>query len=300
MPNSPVSAIPPRSVLVATDFSEPATRALVFAARIARHCGAALHVVHAEHPLLGAAAEHRGINLAQETLEELQRLMAATPPVPDCSPQLHVVAGPAVDVILGVAHAQHADLIVAGSRGISGAEKLVFGSTTEGILRRSNVAVCVVPPAWTPPRPDAVDLAGIGPVIAGIDMTPSSIAGARAACILARMLGTSVEFVHVVADLAVPARWHRHAAQAMAEQVAEARKELEALVRGLACAAPVEWTVETGAVANRLASMAGRAADRSPVLVLGKKAPRSDGGAPGTTAYRVLSLASVPVLMVVD
>jgi hypothetical protein len=63
---------------------------------------------------------------------------------------------------------------------------------------------------------------------------------------------------------------------------------------------PIEWTVETGAVADRLASIAGRAADRAPVLVLGKKAPRLGEGAPGSTAYRVLSLASVPVLMVVD
>ena len=300
MPNSPISAIPPRTVLVATDFSDAATPALLFAARIARHCGAALHVLHAEHPLLVTAAENRGIDMVQETLEELERLIATTPLVADVSPQLHVVTGPPVDVILDVAHARHADLIVAGSRGISGAAKLVFGSTAEGILRRSDVSVFVVPPAWTPPRADTVDLAGTGPVIAGIDMTPSSIAAARGACSLAKVLGTSVELVHVVADLAVPARWHRHAAQAMAEQVAEARKQLEAVVRGLACAVPVEWTVETGTAADRLASMAGRAADRAPVLVLGKKAPGSGEGAPGATAYRVLSLASVPVLMVVE
>src|SRR5262245_21038110 len=110
MPSSSKSAIPPRTVLVATDFSDAATHALVFAARIARHCGAALHVLHAEHPLLVTAAESRGIDMVQETLEELERLIAATPLVADVSPQLHVEAGPAVDVILEAAHARHADL----------------------------------------------------------------------------------------------------------------------------------------------------------------------------------------------
>jgi hypothetical protein len=108
-----------------------------------------------------------------------------------------------------------------------------------------------------------------------------------------------VEFVHVVPELTVLARWHRHATQALEDRVVEARKELEAIVRRLACASPVDWAVETGSVADRLASMAGRAADRAPLLVLGKKAPRSGGGAPGTIAYRVLSLANVPVLMFV-
>jgi hypothetical protein len=106
--------------------------------------------------------------------------------------------------------------------------------------------------------------------------------------------------VHVVPELAVPARWRPHAKQVLEERVIEARKELETIVRGLACAVPVEWNVEIGSVPDRLASIAGRSADRAPLLVLGKKAPRSGAGAPGTIAYRVLSLAKVPVLLVVD
>lgn len=291
--------IPPRTILAATDFSDASLGALAFAARLARHCDAALHIVHAEHPLLSAAAERSGIDLAAETREELQRVIAGAPPAADCSPQLHVLSGAAVDVVTAVAHARDADLIVVGSRGMSGAEKLVFGSTTEGLLRRSDVSVLVVPPEWKPPRPSGVDLAGTGPIICGVDMTVSSIAGARAACGLAKALGTAVELIHVVPELAVPARWRSHAERLLEERVTETRKELEAIVRELACTVPVEWNVEIGSVADRLASIAGQAADRAPLLVLGKKAPRSGGGAPGTIAYRVLSLAKVPVLMVV-
>jgi nucleotide-binding universal stress UspA family protein len=292
--------MPPRRILAATDFSDPSRVALVFAARLARHCQAALHVVHAEHPLLDAAAEQGGIDLAVEAREELQRLVAAAPPAADCSPVVHAGAGPAVDVILHVAKAQDADLIVVGSRGMSGAERLVFGSTTEGILRRSDISVLVVPPRWMPPRPSGVDLAGMGPLIAAVDMSETSAAAAAAACRLALALGTTVEMVHIVPDLAVLDRWQRHAARALDDRVVEAGKELERAVNALGCPVPIERRVETGAVAERLASLAGRAADRAPLLVLGKKAPRSGGGAPGTIAYRVLSFVDAPVLMIVD
>jgi nucleotide-binding universal stress UspA family protein len=289
--------IPPRTILAATDFSDPSRAALVFAARLARHCQAALHVVHAEDQLLAAAAGSSGIDLAAQTREERQHAIAAAPPAADCSPQVHAVVGPAVNVILEVARTQGADLVVVGSRGMSGAEKLVFGSTTEGVLRHSDISVLVVPAGWMAPRPAGVDMAGTGPLIAGVDMSASSLAAARAACRLASALGTAMEVVHVVPDLAVLARWQPQAARALDDRVAEARKELDRAVNGLGCQVPVEWRVETGSVPDWLASIAGRAADRAPLLVLGKKAPHSGGGAPGTIAYRLLSLVNVPVLM---
>jgi nucleotide-binding universal stress UspA family protein len=290
--------IPPRTILAATDFSDASRAAIGLAARLARHCRAALHIVHAEDPLLAAAARQSGFDLGQQTREELQQLVASVPPAAECAPQLHAPTGSAVEAILRVAEAEQADLVIAGSRGMSGAAKLVFGSTTEGLLRRSAVPVLVVPPRWTPPRAQSTDLAGVGPLIAGIDMTEESRDAARAACRLASTLGTAVEAVHVVPPLAVPARWQPHATRALEDRASSARTELEAVVRQVACGAPITWRVETGDVADRLASIAAPS-ERAPLLVLGKKAPRSRGGAPGTVAYRVLSIAQVPVLMYV-
>ena len=299
--------MPPRTIVAAIDFSDASRVALVLAARLARHCRSQLHVLHAEHSLLGAAADHAGIDLARETHEELQRFIAAAPPAAECSPRSHVIDGAAVDVILDVAHRSRADLVVVGSRGLSGAEKLVFGSTTEGLLRRAGVSVLVAPAEWVPPHPDAPDLSGTGPIIAGVDLPePSvaglsepSVAGATAACKLAAVLGTSVEIVHVVPDLAVLSRWRAHADTAVRDRIAAARQDLESVMRSLGCSVPVELRIEAGAVPNRLAEAAAPTRGRAPILVLGKKAPGSTGAAPGTTAYRVLSLASVPVLMYV-
>jgi nucleotide-binding universal stress UspA family protein len=234
-----------------------------------------------------------------QTREELQQLVTSALADAGAVPKLHTPTGPAVDAILAVAHAEHADVVIAGSRGMSGAARLVFGSTTEGLLRRSVLPVLVVPPGWTAPRAESPDLAGVGPLIAGIDMTEESLEAARAACRLASTLGTAVEAVHVVPHLAVPARWQPHATRALEDRVSTARSGLEGVIRELACGAPIEWRVETGDVADRLASIAAPPERGAPLLVLGKKAPHSRGGAPGTIAYRVLSLAQVPVLMYV-
>src|SRR5256885_10769918 len=40
---------------------------------LAQHCGAELHVLYAENPLLDAAANHAGIRLGRDTHNELQR-----------------------------------------------------------------------------------------------------------------------------------------------------------------------------------------------------------------------------------
>jgi nucleotide-binding universal stress UspA family protein len=57
--------MPPRAIVAAVSFSESSRVALVLAARLARHCGAELHVLHVEDPLLDAAARHEGIDSAR-------------------------------------------------------------------------------------------------------------------------------------------------------------------------------------------------------------------------------------------
>ena len=81
--------------------------------------------------------------------------------------------------------------------------------------------------------------------------------------------------------------------------MADARAELELLIRELGCSVPVEIRVEAGAVAHRLAEAAGPTGNRAPMLVLGKTAPSSKGGWPGAIVNRVLSGGTVPVLMYV-
>src|SRR5262245_41669464 len=193
--------IPPRAVLAPVSFSKTSRVQLVLAARLARHCAAQLHVLYVEDPLLDASARRAGIDLATGTQRELQRFVAEAWPAALCSPQTHVIAGAAVDVILDVAHRHRADLIVVDSGRMSIAERLLFGSTTEGLLRRADVSLLVAPAEWTPQQPAAPDLSDLGPLVAVVDVSDQpSVAATKAACELASVLGTSLEVVRVVAD----------------------------------------------------------------------------------------------------
>jgi nucleotide-binding universal stress UspA family protein len=287
--------IPPARVLAAVDFSDPSRVALACAARLAVHSGAELHVLHAQDSLLATAATERGIDLAGETHEELLAFTRSTWPVSECKTRHQVVVGSAVLVILDAAYRASIDVVVLGARGMSGAERLVFGSTTEGVLRRAELPVLVVPDGWTPPRPDTPDLSGTGPVIVGVDFNASSVEAAAAAARLAAKLETDSVLIHVVPELRVLERWRTHAGAALDQQLTQARGDLERLARGLESSCPMTLHVETGSVPDRLAKIAH--ASPQGILVLGRAIRARGYAPPGTIAYRVLSWADVPVLV---
>jgi nucleotide-binding universal stress UspA family protein len=265
--------IPPTRILAAVDFSDTSRVALTMAARLARQCGAELHVLYAIDPLLAAGARSAGIDLARESREELGTFAQSASPAADWAPLHHTAEGHAAEVIGATAVREGADLVVLGAHGMSGMARMAFGSTTEAVLRHAPVSVLVVPDSWTPPQPDTADLRGTGPVVAAVDFSPVSIEAARAAARLALTLQTSLELVHV------------------------ARRDLAALNDQVGAQVPVHVRAESGPVAAQLAEAAAAADGRHPLLVLGRRARAEAGYAPGETAYRALMLARVPVLL---
>ena len=292
--------IPPRILLAPVDFSDPSRTALDFAIRLARLTGAALHVLHVQDPLLAEGARHAGLDLERETEDELTRMVAGLAGTSGPAPQLHVATGPAVDVIVETAERLAADVIVIGSHGMSGTERLVFGSTTEGVLRRAPVSVLVTPAVLSGDDSAGADLSATGPVVAAVDFSKASLDAAMAACRLGSALKTTVELVHVIPEPPVLARWRTHAETAVRERADAARMQLDGLAKSIACGVPTQIRVETGAIPSALARTASPSDGRRPILVMGRRSPGEKHGPPGTTAYRVLMLARVPVLMYVD
>jgi nucleotide-binding universal stress UspA family protein len=288
---------PPRIILAAVDFSEPSRVALACAARFAKQCGAELHVLHAEDPMLANAARAAGIDISRETRDELAAFMRSAAPAGDWAPLHHVVGGSAVDVICDSAQREGAGLIVLGMHGMSGVERMMFGSTTEGVLRKAPTSVLVVPDKWTAPRADLLDLTGAGPVVVALDLSMAALAAASAAWRLAALLRTSVDAVHVVAALPVPERWSRHAEAAVRQRIEATRAELTSALHHLGAEVPVNLHIETGRVAERIAETVGPTPEKHPILVLGRRAQSEQGAPPGSTAYRILTIAEVPVLM---
>ena len=149
-------------IVVGSDGSEDAGRALLWAAELAHSVGAEVIVVHAS----GARAVpywalESGNVLAFETVEkafevwrEDQRERVET----EWSAPLHeakvpyravVAEGSPAAVIMETADTEEADLIVVGRRGRGGFAELVLGSVGHQLTHHARCPVVVVPPART-------------------------------------------------------------------------------------------------------------------------------------------------------
>jgi nucleotide-binding universal stress UspA family protein len=285
----------PNRILAAVDFSDRSQVALGFAARLACQFNADLHVMHAQDPLLSAAAQHRGIDLARETEDELRASVAATWPATRCGVHFDVIVGHAATSIANAAERECADVIVMAAHGMSGAQHALLGSTTDGVLRRSNTSVLVVPDAWEAARPEVPDLSGEGPVIAGVDFRIPAIEAAADAAVLAASLRTELMLVHIVPAMPVLARWREHAEAALVEKAAEAKREIERIAAAVNGGVPTRVVVERGRVASCLSEVAHP--HPHGIIVVGRSIHPHGYAPPGKTAYRVLTEARLPVLM---
>ena len=143
-------------ILCPIDFSESSVRAYRHALSVAVHYHAkvvALHVVDlSQHPSLGFAAtaglyEEFCRALCDNGEEQLQKFVKRHTNS-EIQPDLSVEMGNVPDTILSFAQAQYADLIVMGTHGQRGYDRLTLGSVADRVMRTSprNVLVVCKPP----------------------------------------------------------------------------------------------------------------------------------------------------------
>lgn len=139
-----------RNVLVATDFSEPARVGVEWAARVARDRAARLHVVHVVSPPMPVADfTTPPITLDRELRDAAgKRLDALLGEEPLAGLDAHAVLrdGTPSIAVLDVAEEVDADLLVVGTRGLTGFRHLLLGSTAERIVQRATMPVLSVHP----------------------------------------------------------------------------------------------------------------------------------------------------------
>jgi nucleotide-binding universal stress UspA family protein len=146
-----------KSILCPVDFSEHSEVALGYALELAAVCDAHLTILTVIDSLLEAAstASGRGATLDAQTQQELHAMltrMSTGRRQPHEPPGISVVVGePAEEILKQVVECQ-ADLIVMGTQGLEGAKRLMFGSTTERVLRESRIPVLAVPAGGVPRR----------------------------------------------------------------------------------------------------------------------------------------------------
>jgi nucleotide-binding universal stress UspA family protein len=293
------------NILCPTDLSEASARPLRHAAALARWYGArltVLHVVPTFDPVLVQPAQLDGtVDYFQtpsrdDVLDEVRRVVDAAGDAP-ADVTLVADAGDPVSTIVDRAVAMPADLLVIGTHGRGGFERLVIGSVAERLLRKAPCPVLTVPPHAT------VTPAGVRfkHILCPMDFSPSSLQALGFAIDLARQADGAVTLLHVVewlpdyeaqafAELDMP-EYRRHL-------IENARERLEQLTVG----EPRWWSeISEVVVVGRAYREILRVAAESPtdLIVMGAQGRGGVGLALfGSTTQQVVRGAECPVLTV--
>jgi nucleotide-binding universal stress UspA family protein len=187
-------------ILCPIDFSEASQHALDHAVMIAGWYRARITALHVRHPAFLVEPPILFADLAQppmDTLEEAEsRIHQWLAPVRAAGIVCDVLAvdgnSPAAHIV-DVAGRVSADLIVLGTHGRSGFERLLLGSVTEKVVRTARCPVIAVPPPTV-----ATSRLPFKRVLCGIDFSEPSLAALRFALSLAKESNSTLTLLHVL------------------------------------------------------------------------------------------------------
>lgn len=149
-----------QKILVPTDFSDNALKAVAQACEIAKKNNAVIHLLHVVEPTLNMAtmqADSSGKKVVADKSESLELSLKAIAEVyPDVKIVPVLVGGNVIPSILKYAEKENPDFIVMGTKGASGLKKIFIGSVTAGIIGKTNFPVLTVPVSYELTKPKAI------------------------------------------------------------------------------------------------------------------------------------------------
>jgi nucleotide-binding universal stress UspA family protein len=287
-------------VLCPVDFSEISQHALDHAAAIARWYEARLTLLYVFAnpaidlpPLVLEEADR------ERLMSDLRRMAAAVPP--DVPVEFGIQEAPSVhEEILAQAGARHADLLVIGTHGRAGFQRLFLGSVTEKVIRKATCPTLVVPPR----APDVPAGAPIQfrRILCAVDFSESSLDALAYAITMAQEADAQLTALHVVefppilaGEPAVPVPDLSRVREAAAEG---ARRKLHELIPEQA---RTYCTVDTAVVEGRAyREILWYATERqSDLIVMGVHGRGAlDLLVFGSTTHHVIRASACPVLIV--
>lgn len=226
-----------------------------------------------------------------EVRRELAEFIAATLPG-EAPPAVDVIEGNADAVILEYAGRRPHALLVMGTHGRTGFDRLLLGSVTERVAHATSNPLLIVPPHDLSKPHTAIELKRI---LCAVDFRPSSLAALRYALSLARQGRQWIDLVTVIDR-------HRGGGEQRLEEERERRATMRDALRERVPDNVREWCVIheevlSGSPAEALLVHAGDVA--SDLIVMGT----GDHGWLhsiwlGSTTARVMRAAMCPVLIV--
>jgi nucleotide-binding universal stress UspA family protein len=142
-----------RSIVVGTDGSDTARRAVRQATELARSVGARIELVSAYEPVSDARLREESIHVPEDLQwminprEDVQAtLEQAAGEIRAAGVEVEVFArqGDPADAILDVAEERGSDLIVVGNKGMTGAKRFLLGSVPNKVSHHAPCSVLII------------------------------------------------------------------------------------------------------------------------------------------------------------
>lgn len=204
MPQPPEPSAPAhfRRILFALNFSRASAVALPFAAAFARRFGAeivALHVLSdEEESLLDSDRPETGLETCEREAEARFRALLEAAGGDDLHFRILVERGEVALALSAVVERERIDLVVAGSEGRHGIQKLLSPPVDEEIAETAHCPVLLVGPnAAPPPSPDLRFTRILHPT----DFNPHSFPVLRYAYALAAMFSAQLLLLHIAENV---------------------------------------------------------------------------------------------------
>lgn len=140
-----VTVPPIRTILLATDLTAASGEATERAVELAARLDARLLIVNVlEKRRLTGGGSHDRVDQARTERESLLVQVVRDAREAGATAEFLVWEGDPGDSIAAAAEAEHADIVVVGTRGRSGAERLLLGSVSDHVVRHAECPVLVV------------------------------------------------------------------------------------------------------------------------------------------------------------
>jgi nucleotide-binding universal stress UspA family protein len=281
-----------KNVLVPTDFSVPSKMAVNYGVALARKFRAKLRLVH----VLGLTppAETADIDgkmeqhLRDRALKELSTLVSSEDE-DDLDLQIDVRLGSVHQAIADAINEQRSDLIVLGTHGRGRLERMILGSTTEGLIRKLPI------PALTVRTTGPMDFKHI---VFATDLSESSAQGFDFALDLAQSFESAIVAVHALDKKMVEALEDNAVVESRQRAFREASRKLAQLAtEGQRKGVRVETLLVEGEPALEVLKTA-EAYNADLILLAISKKEAWNRALFGATAEQVVRKSNIPVLCI--
>lgn len=186
-----------KTILFPTDFSENAGNAMKYALEIALKLNAALVLLHVSpipYDFASRVAETmEGMEeYSKNKLKEITDSIKKDSRYKDVQCRGIHKTGSVIDTILHTAEETNADLILMGTKGASGINRLLFGTNTAEVIRQSKIPVLAVP--------EKAEFKQFDKIVYAVDYREDDLRILNEIAKVATQLNVGISTIHVAAE----------------------------------------------------------------------------------------------------